>query len=320
MLDCRLLPRIVFAEAFLFGYEMRGVDGARQQGVGACERAGEGTLVLAEVTALPHSAQTALVRTLTTRRMRAVGAVHETPFGASVIATTTCAPGELADLITRGAFDRRLASLLGEPKRLAPVREREGEVAQALPHGLPARFRARLEKLAWCTNYYGLTGLTATMTEEDVLERELIDAVEAAPREEAPRVVFADFCEERRRSARADEVHAALRAEEAVEQRPPRRVVKPKPVPNEVDTQHGYIERISTMPSRLARLEHLFRLAPALTELELVSEPNQAPDDWAHLLLRRHAKRLRTLKIEAPAEQHAAIRAAAPPGVALELV
>ena len=296
-LDCRLLPSEAAAETFLVGRQVSVFSGGVLVTVGVCERVGAGTLILGEITAFPRAGQRRLVRILRERVLRRLGANRGQPFDANVIATTTCDEGELDSLVERSLFERELLELLGERRRLAPLRERPGGVEAALPKRLPATFRARLAKLAWRDNFYGIDKLGPTPTEDDILERELVDAIESAPDDDAPRAVYADFCEERRRPTHEEQLRGLLRVAEKLDERGPRPIfARAPPVVADVHVANGVVDRIATSPNRLARLEQLFRVAPALRELELVAD--RAPEDWPHLFARR-VKRLRTLRVRA---------------------
>lgn len=122
-IGCAALPPGL-AEGELFG-------GARR--AGAIEAAGEGTLVLHEITLLPLPAQARLARTLETGTLDRPGA-RPTPLRVRIHATSG---RDLAEACEAGDLRRDLHDVLAaETVRLPPLRDREGDVDLLAEHAL----------------------------------------------------------------------------------------------------------------------------------------------------------------------------------------
>jgi sigma-54 dependent transcriptional regulator, acetoin dehydrogenase operon transcriptional activator AcoR len=120
-----LPPQLIEAE--LFGYEAGAFTGAKREGnVGRCELADRGTLFLDEVSELPPSAQTALLRVLQEREVVRLGGFTPRMVNVRVIAATNKL---LEEEIRAGRFREDLyyrLNVLTIP--VPPLRERKGDV------------------------------------------------------------------------------------------------------------------------------------------------------------------------------------------------
>lgn len=93
-LNCAAIPSELL-ESEIFGHERGAFTGAAQRHEGVAERAGAGTLFLAEVAELPPAFQAKLLRLLQERSFRRVGGERDLPLRARVLAATN------ADLMAR---------------------------------------------------------------------------------------------------------------------------------------------------------------------------------------------------------------------------
>lgn len=115
----------------LFGREMRDRNGGVRTEVGALERAHGGTLHLSEVTGLPASAQSALLRTLVENGFHRVGGQVLVPIDVRIVSSSS---QNVAQFIEAGRFRADLFHRLSVvPLKLAPLRERREDVP-ALVH------------------------------------------------------------------------------------------------------------------------------------------------------------------------------------------
>jgi two-component system, NtrC family, response regulator AtoC len=159
-LDCSTVPSHSL-EAELFGRDASG--GAEQRHVGALERAHGGTVLLAQIGALPVAAQVKLLRFLESGHY--VAAQATTPVAADVrIVASTERP--LATAIHEGLFREDLLQRLSVfPLRVPPLRQRDSDIGLLAQHfldeinlteGTHKRFSraalARLNQHAWPGN------------------------------------------------------------------------------------------------------------------------------------------------------------------------
>ncbi len=125
-------------EAALFG-EWHGVDARR----GALESAGEGVLVLDDVTSMPFALQSRLLRTLETRRFRREAGVVDVPLGCAVVATSR---KDVRTEARAGRFREDLYYRLAlVTLSLPPLRERSEDLP-ALAQALVARLGTDLRR------------------------------------------------------------------------------------------------------------------------------------------------------------------------------
>lgn len=110
----------------LFGRETREKTGTLRTEVGALERAHGGTLYLAEVAALPGTAQQALLRTLVESRFNRVGGTVAVPIDVRIISSSS---QNVAQLIEQGQFRSDLFHRLSiVPLQLTPLKERREDI------------------------------------------------------------------------------------------------------------------------------------------------------------------------------------------------
>ena len=192
-------------ESELFGHEKGAFTGAVARNIGKFEQAAGGTLFLDEIGDMPMQAQTRLLRTLQSGRIRRVGGREEIAVDARIVAATN---RDLVPMIAAGTFREDLYYRLNVvPITLPPLRERPDDIAalarhflaQAASEGLPRRTLgasaiALLERQPWRGNVRELRNVAyrlALMAREDViddealatlLERDMRDTSENAPR------------------------------------------------------------------------------------------------------------------------------------------
>jgi len=132
-----IAPALIEAE--LFGHERGAFPGALQSGAGYFERAGNGTLLLDEITELPLDMQVKLLRVLDAESMTHVGGEQEIPVRCRVIAATNRDPERaVADGKLRSDLLYRLAVF---PLPVPPLRDREDDV-ELLAHYFLASLNA----------------------------------------------------------------------------------------------------------------------------------------------------------------------------------
>ena len=132
-------------ESELFGHEKGAFTGAVAQSIGKFEQANGGTLFLDEIGDMPIEAQTRLLRTLQSGRIRRVGGRQEIAIDVRIVAATN---RDLQPMITAGTFREDLFYRLNVvPVQLPPLRERRDDVEALAGHflklatteGLPLR-------------------------------------------------------------------------------------------------------------------------------------------------------------------------------------
>ena len=122
---CGAIPEGLF-ESELFGHRKGAFTGAQHDRVGLIESAEGGTLFLDEVGEMPLSAQVKLLRVLQERRVRPVGADHETEVDVRVIAATN---RNLEAEVQRGNFREDLFFRLNVvPVHMPPLRQRQEDI------------------------------------------------------------------------------------------------------------------------------------------------------------------------------------------------
>jgi len=158
-------------ESELFGHEKGAFTGAIARAIGKFEQAQGGTLFLDEIGDMPMLAQTRLLRTLQSGRVRRVGGREEIAVDARIIAATN---RDLVPMIEAGTFREDLYYRLNVvPIGLPPLRERRDDIAalarhfltQAADEGLPRRTLtaaavALLERQPWRGNVRELRNVT----------------------------------------------------------------------------------------------------------------------------------------------------------------
>ena len=178
-------------ESELFGHEKGAFTGAVARNIGKFEQAAGGTLFLDEIGDMPMQAQTRLLRTLQSGRIRRVGGRDEIAVDARIVAATN---RDLVPMIAAGTFREDLYYRLNVvPITLPPLRERRDDIAalarhflaQAAGEGLPRRTLgtsaiALLERQPWRGNVRELRNVAyrlALMAREDVIEDEALAAL-----------------------------------------------------------------------------------------------------------------------------------------------
>jgi two-component system nitrogen regulation response regulator GlnG len=132
-------------ESELFGHEKGAFTGAISQAIGKFEQANGGTLFLDEIGDMPADAQTRLLRTLQSGKIRRVGGRQEIAVDVRIIAATN---KDLGSMIKAGTFREDLFYRLNVvPIELPPLRDRKDDIeelslhflAMAAEDGLPRR-------------------------------------------------------------------------------------------------------------------------------------------------------------------------------------
>ncbi len=125
VVDCGAIPATLIPSA-LFGHRAGAFTDATRHRTGLLERAGDGTLVLDHVEALPPEGQTSLLRVLEERSFLPVGTAAPRPFRARVIAL---AGAGLRERVTAGEFRPDLYHrLAGFHATLPALRHRSEDV------------------------------------------------------------------------------------------------------------------------------------------------------------------------------------------------
>ncbi|MCU1283857.1 MAG: sigma54 specific transcriptional regulator, Fis family [Acidobacteriales bacterium] len=124
-IDCASLPHELL-ESELFGFERGAFTGANQMKRGRLELAGNGTLVLDEISALSLAMQAKLLRVIEERRFDRLGGTRPIVVSARIIALTNV---NLADAVARRTFREDLYYRLNVvPLELLPLRERTADI------------------------------------------------------------------------------------------------------------------------------------------------------------------------------------------------
>lgn len=178
-------------ESELFGHEKGAFTGAVARHAGKFEQAAGGTLFLDEIGDMPMQAQTRLLRTLQSGRIRRVGGRDEIAVDARIIAATN---RDLVPMIEAGTFREDLYYRLNVvPITLPPLRERRDDIAalarhflaQASAEGLPRRSLSAeamtlLEKMPWRGNVRELRNAIyriALMAREETVDASALQAL-----------------------------------------------------------------------------------------------------------------------------------------------
>ncbi|GAA4643767.1 nitrogen regulation protein NR(I) [Pontixanthobacter gangjinensis] len=187
-------------ESELFGHEKGAFTGAVTQSIGKFEQANGGTLFLDEIGDMPIEAQTRLLRTLQSGRIRRVGGRQEIAINVRIVAATN---RNLEPMIAAGTFREDLFYRLNVvPVQLPPLRERRDDIEALAGHflklavteGLPLRQidSAALELLSahsWPGNvreFRNTMYRLILLSRDDVIDRESVaEILEASARSEA---------------------------------------------------------------------------------------------------------------------------------------
>ncbi len=187
--NCAAIPEQML-EALLFGHEKGAFTGAQARSVGKFVQANGGTLLLDEVTEMELGLQAKLLRVLQEREVEPLGASKPIALDVRVLATSN---RDLEQVVRDGAFREDLYYRLSVfPLRIAPLRERPGDIAALTTRFIAARSArpltvaptalARLQAYAWPGNVREL---------ENVVQRALLLA-DGEPRIDAEHLVLGD--------------------------------------------------------------------------------------------------------------------------------
>ena len=132
--NCAAIPENLM-ESELFGYERGAFTGASKTGKeGLFETAHEGTIFLDEVSEIPLTLQSRLLRVIQEREIRRVGANRVIPINVRIICATN---RDLLEMIRQGRFREDLYYRLKVLSvQLPPLRERDGDMAMIMQHYL----------------------------------------------------------------------------------------------------------------------------------------------------------------------------------------
>ncbi|WP_456440132.1 sigma-54-dependent transcriptional regulator [Caldithrix abyssi] len=132
-INCAAVPETLF-ESTLFGHEKGAFSGAYRQQKGIFEECHEGTILLDEISEIPHSLQAKLLRVLQEMKITRVGSTEEIPVDVRIIATTN---RNIDELINSGKFREDLFFRLNVfPITLPPLRERKEDIPLIIDHFL----------------------------------------------------------------------------------------------------------------------------------------------------------------------------------------
>lgn len=186
-------------ESELFGHMRGSFTGADRDKTGLFEAAGDGVILLDEISEMPMDLQGRLLRVLQERHVRRVGGLEELPFQATVVATSN---RDLLAQVQRGQFRAdlyyRLAIMplhvpgLGLPQRRADVLPLAGHFlvhSRVMPEhritGFVPQAQARLLSHAWPGNVRELRNVVDRAvlleTAEAITEESIVFDGQAAP-------------------------------------------------------------------------------------------------------------------------------------------
>ncbi|AKV01558.1 Response regulator of zinc sigma-54-dependent two-component system [Labilithrix luteola] len=141
-INCAAVPHSLL-ESELFGHARGAFTDAKAQRTGLFVQASGGTLFLDEIGELPLDVQPKLLRALQERKVRPVGANHEIPFDARIVAATN---RNLEDEVYEKRFREDLYYRINVVKiDVPPLRERGGDVLHLAQHFLK-QFAQRNDK------------------------------------------------------------------------------------------------------------------------------------------------------------------------------
>lgn len=143
-LNCPVLSEQL-TESELFGHCRGAFTGADADRIGRFEQAGDGTILLDEITEISPQLQAKLLRVLQERTFERVGSSETKPLSARVLAATN---RDLQEEVAQGRFREDLYYRLAVvPIAAPPLRERDGDVLELADHFL-ADASQRLSKPA----------------------------------------------------------------------------------------------------------------------------------------------------------------------------
>ena len=188
--NCAAIPENLM-ESELFGYESGAFTGASKAGrMGLFEAAHEGTIFLDEVSEIPLTLQSRLLRVIQEREVRRVGANQVVPINVRIICATN---RDLRQMIRENRFREDLYYRLKVLSvNLPPLRERGSDIAMIMQHYLTYYARkfgkdnlrlspggaARAAAYAWPGNIREVRNISeqlAVLSEGDVVTAEDVD-------------------------------------------------------------------------------------------------------------------------------------------------
>lgn len=206
-MNCAAVPETL-ADSELFGHEKGSFTGALQRRAGRFELAGDGTLLLDEISEMPLNLQAKLLRVIQEREFERVGGSRTLRAACRLIATTN---RDLEAFVKAGGFRQDLYYRLNVvPLHVPPLRERPDDIAvlaeaflkqyaaRAGAQGCPTRFHpealALMQRYPWPGNVRELEHLVervCVMERGDavipaMLPAEIAGTVPDLPRETDP--------------------------------------------------------------------------------------------------------------------------------------
>ncbi|MGB7904412.1 MAG: sigma-54 dependent transcriptional regulator [Steroidobacteraceae bacterium] len=132
-INCAAIPETML-EALLFGFEKGAFTGAQVAHAGKFEQAQGGTLLLDEISEMPQSLQSKLLRVLQEREVERLGSTRTIALDVRVIAATN---RTLRTLVSEGRFREDLYYRLSVfPLEIPPLRDRTGDIWPLFEHSL----------------------------------------------------------------------------------------------------------------------------------------------------------------------------------------
>ncbi|MEZ4265410.1 MAG: sigma-54 dependent transcriptional regulator [Myxococcota bacterium] len=172
--NCGAMPATL-VESELFGHERGAFSGATERRVGRFEAAHRGTLLLDEISEMPLTLQTRLLRVLQEREIQRVGGSTPIAIDVRVVATTN---RDLRQMVAEGSFREDLYYRLNVfPVHVPPLRDRM-EDAPALIEAILSRLAIRFERGPFTLGAGAMARLAACAWPGNV--RELSNVLERA--------------------------------------------------------------------------------------------------------------------------------------------
>jgi two-component system response regulator FlrC len=132
-INCAAIPETML-EALLFGFEKGAFTGAQVAHAGKFEQAQGGTLLLDEISEMPQSLQSKLLRVLQEREVERLGSTRTIALDVRVVAATN---RTLRTLVSEGRFREDLYYRLSVfPLEIPPLRDRTGDIWPLFEHSL----------------------------------------------------------------------------------------------------------------------------------------------------------------------------------------
>ncbi len=135
-INCAAIPADL-VESELFGHEKGSFSGAVAEHIGIFERVGRGTILLDEITEMPHAMQVKLLRVLESGRFRRVGGEVDRNYQARVLAATNRNPLEA---IRQGKLREDLYYRISQLEVRVPALRERGQDIVELSRLFVARF------------------------------------------------------------------------------------------------------------------------------------------------------------------------------------